>query len=196
MPEHVCPPWMSFTLTNVFRRISQDPDRILGGFIRPGDVVLDIGCGPGFFTVPMARMVGATGSVVAVDIHSGMLERTRKRAVRAGVSGRIRLHLAEKDRLGLDVRADFALVFWMAHEVPDPGRLFAEIRDALKPEGRLLLVEPRMHVTEDAFAGLVGAAEGAGFVREGEERIRLSRAVVLRYSAVAGPRSAPDECDR
>ena len=196
MHEHVCPPWLSFTLTNVFRRIAQDPDRILGRFIRPGDVVLDIGCGPGFFTIPMARMAGETGSVVAVDIHSGMLEKTRKRAVRAGVSGRIRLHLAEKDRLGLDVRADLALAFWMAHEVPDPGRLFAEIWAALKPEGRLLLVEPRMHVAEDAFAGLVGAAEGAGFFREGEERIRLSRAVVLRRSAAADPRSAPDYRDR
>jgi hypothetical protein len=84
----------------------------------------------------------------------------------------------------------------MAHEVPDPGRLFAGIRAALKPEGCLLLVEPRMHVAEDAFAGLVGAAEGAGFVREGEEHIRLSRAAVLRPSVVAGPRFAPDECDR
>jgi len=183
MPEHVCPPWMSFTLANFFRRMTQDPDRILGRFIRPGDVVLDIGCGPGFFSVPMARMAGETGTVVAVDIHPGMLERTGKRAARAGVSGRVRLHLAEKDRLGLDVRADFALAFWMAHEVPDPGRLFAGIRAALKPEGRLLLVEPRMHVAEDAFAGLVGAAEGAGFVCEGKEYIRLSRAVVLRLAA-------------
>lgn len=196
MPEHVCPPWMSFTLTNVFRRMTQDPDRILGRFIRPGDVVLDIGCGPGFFTVPMARMAGETGSVVAVDIHPGMLERTRKRAARAGVSGRVRLHLAEKDRLGLDIRADFALAFWMAHEVPDPGLLFAGIRAALKPEGRLLLVEPKMHVAEVSFAGLVGAAEGAGFLREGEERIRLSRAAVLRRTAAAGLRSAPDERDR
>ena len=180
MHEHVCPPWLSFTLTNVLRRLAQDPDRILGRFLRPGDVALDIGCGPGYFTIPMARMVGETGSVVAVDIHPGMLERTGKRAVRAGVSGRIRLHLADKDRLGLEARADFALAFWMAHEVPDPGRLFAEIRAALKPDGRLLLVEPRMHVTEAAFAGLVEAAEGAGFVRQGEESIRLSRAAVLR----------------
>jgi ubiquinone/menaquinone biosynthesis C-methylase UbiE len=180
MAEHVCPPWLSFTLTNIFRRIAQDPDRILGRFIRPGNIVLDIGCGPGYFTVPMARMAGETGSVVAVDIHPGMLERTRKRAERAGVSGRIRLHLADRDRLGLDVRADFALAFWMAHEVPEPGRLFADIRAALKPESRLLLVEPRMHVTEMAFADLVEAAAGAGFVREGEERIRLSRATVLR----------------
>ncbi|MCK7462074.1 MAG: class I SAM-dependent methyltransferase [Sphingobacterium sp.] len=107
--------------------------------------------------------------VVAVDIHPGMLERTRKRAARAGVSRTAsRLHLADKDRLGLDcLRADFALAFWMAHEVPDPGRLFAGIRAALKPEGRLLLVEPRMHVAEVCFRGPRRGRRRRGFRSRG-----------------------------
>ncbi|MBP7706757.1 MAG: methyltransferase domain-containing protein [Candidatus Aminicenantes bacterium] len=181
MAEHVCPPWLSFTLTNAFRRRAQDPDRIVGPFVRTGDVVLDIGCGPGFFAVPMARMVGASGRVVAVDIHPGMLERTRRRAVRAGLGDRVKLHLAGRTAPGLDPaeRADLALVFWMAHEVPDPGRLFAEIGAALKPGGRLLLVEPKLHVPAAAFAALVARAGSAGFVPEGEPRVRLSRAAVL-----------------
>jgi len=98
--EHVCPPWLSFLLTNVFRRWAHDPDRILGRFLRQGDMALDIGCGPGFFTIPMARRVGERGLVVAADIHSGMLEKTRKRAERVGVAGRIRLQLSRKDSLG------------------------------------------------------------------------------------------------
>lgn len=109
-----------------------------------------------------------------------MLEKTRKRAERAGVAGRIRFHLSRKDRLAVDLKADFALAFWMAHEVADRERLFAEILAALKPGGLLLLVEPRMHVSESLFAEIVAAAESAGFERHGEEVIRLSRAVVLR----------------
>jgi ubiquinone/menaquinone biosynthesis C-methylase UbiE len=190
MAEHVCPPWLSFTLTNVFRRLAQDPDRILGPFVRPGDVVLDVGCGPGFFAVPLARMVGQSGRVVAVDIHPGMLERTRRRADRAEVGDRVRLHLASRTSLGLDPgeRADLALAFWMAHEVPDTERLFAEIGAALKPDGRLLLVEPKLHVPGPSFAALIGLAEGAGFVRQGQPRIRLSRAVLLGLRPAVSPK--------
>jgi len=71
----------------------------------------------------------------------------------------------------------------MAHEVAEPKRLFAEILAALKPGGLLLLVEPRMHVSEGYFAEMVADAESAGFARQGEEAIRLSRAVVLRRPA-------------
>jgi ubiquinone/menaquinone biosynthesis C-methylase UbiE len=190
MAEHVCPPWLSFTLTNVFRRLAQDPDRTVGPFVRPGDVVLDVGCGPGFFAVPLARMVGENGRVVAVDIHPGMLERTRRRAVRAGAGDRVRLHLASRTSLGLDPgeRADLALAFWMAHEVPDTVRLFAEIGAALKPEGRLLLVEPKLHVPGPSFEALLGLSEGAGFVRQGEPRIRLSRAAVLGLGPAVSPK--------
>jgi len=177
--EHVCPTWLSFLLTNVFRRMAHDPDRILARFLKEGDVAVDVGCGPGFFTIPMARRVGEGGLVVAVDIHQGMLEKTRKRAERAGVAGRIRLHLSRKDRLGVDLKADFALAFWMVHEVADCERLFAEILAVLKPGGLLLLVEPRMHVAGGPFAEIVAAAERAGFERHGDEAIRLSRAVVL-----------------
>lgn len=180
MAEHVCPPWLSFLLTNGFRRLAHDPDRILIRFLKAGDVALDIGCGPGFFTVPMARRVGESGLVVAVDIHPAMLEKTRIRAERAGVAGRIRLHLSRQDRLGVDLKADFALAFWMVHEVADRARFFAEVLAALKPGGRLLVVEPRLHVSERFFKGIVTAAESAGFALQGEETIRLSRAAVLR----------------
>jgi SAM-dependent methyltransferase len=180
MHEPLCPAWLSFTLTNIFRRMAHDPARILGPFVREGDTALDIGCGPGFFTVPMARLVGAGGLVVAVDIQPKMLEKTRRRAERAGVAGRIRLHLAGKDGLGLREKADFALAFWMAHEVDDLGRFFAEILEALKPGGLLLLVEPRGHVPRRRFEEIAAAAVRAGFGAGEAAAVRLSRAAVLR----------------
>jgi ubiquinone/menaquinone biosynthesis C-methylase UbiE len=180
MTEPLCPAWLSFTLTNVFRRVAHDPIRVLSPYVRDGDVVLDIGSGPGFFAIPLARLVGDGGLVVAVDIQPKMLEKTRRRAVRAGVAGRIRLHLATTEGLGLDAKADFALVFWMAHEVEDLGRLFSEIFIALSPGGSVLLVEPLAHVSERRFEEILSAASGAGFTCSQAEPVRLSRAVVLR----------------
>ncbi len=187
MTEPLCPAWLSFTLTNVFRRMAHNPARILCPFVREGATVLDIGCGPGFFTVPMARLAGEGGLVVAVDIQAGMLEKTRRKAERAGVARRVRLHLAEKNGLGLSVKADFALAFWMAHEVEDLDRFFAEILAALKPDGLLLLVEPLGHVPPRRFAEIVAAAASAGFESREAVAVRLSRAVVLRPAAA--PRS-------
>ena len=180
MAEPLCPAWLSFTLTNVFRRLAHDPARILRPYIQEGDMALDIGCGPGFFTIPLARMVGERGLVVAVDIQRKMLEKTRRRAVRAGVAGRIRLHLAAAGSLGLDGQADFALVFWMAHEVDGLTWLFSEILAALKPGGVMLLVEPLAHVSGRRFEEILAAARGAGFTAAPAEPVRLSRAAVLR----------------
>jgi SAM-dependent methyltransferase len=97
------------------------------------------------------------------------------------------LHLAEKSGLGLSVKADFALAFWMAHEVEDLGRFFAEILAALRSGGLLLLVEPLGHVPQRRFEEIAAAAVSAGFESREAVAIRLSRAVVLRPAAA--PRS-------
>jgi len=180
MAEHTCPPWMSFTLTNVFRRMAHDPNKILARFLKEGDTALDVGCGPGFFTIPMAKKVGESGLVIAADINEKMLERVRKRAAKAGVLSRIRLHLSQKDRLGIEQKVDFALAFWTIHEVPDRKRIFSEILHSLKPNGLLLFAEPRIHVTESRFKEMLAAAESAGLKVQAEEAICLSRAVVFR----------------
>lgn len=182
MAGHVCPPWLSFTLTNVFRRMFHNPETILARFIKPGDTVLDVGCGPGFFTIPMARMVGEKGLVIAADISAGMLEIVKRRARRAGLSGRILLQMSEKNRLGVSQKVDFVLAFWSAHEVGDLGRLFAEIKAALEPDAVFLLVEPRMHVSDLSYDEIVVAAEKAGLRPFEEMQVRLSRATAFRGS--------------
>lgn len=189
MAEPLCPAWLSFTLTNVFRRMAHPPARILAPFIRDGDTVLDVGCGPGFFSIPLARLVGERGLVFAVDIQSGMLAKTRRRAARAGVLSRIRLVLADKSSLRLPARADFALVFWMAHEVDGVERFFGEIRAALEPGGSLLVVEPRAHVNRRRFDEIVRAATSAGFEVREAVPVRLSRAVVLKPSVTSRSRA-------
>ena len=175
MDAHVCPLWFASFLANRIRRFVHDPLKILGPFIRPGDTCIDIGCGPGFFTLPMAAMAGDTGKIIAVDIQERMLERLMRRAAAVGLDGRIVPRLATGTDLGLRGDADFALAFWMAHEVRDRDGFFRQVRDALKPGGRLLLSEPKVHVARVRYEESAAAAIGAGFMPEREVEVSMSR---------------------
>jgi SAM-dependent methyltransferase len=186
---HVCPAWFSWSLANPFRALLHNPEGILSPYIRKDDSVLDIGCGPGYFSIPLATLVGASGSVVAVDIQDRMLDLVRRRAERAGLASRLRTHLSTQNRLGVSGRFDFVLAFWMAHEVRDHGGFFGEIAGVLKPEGRLLLVEPVFHVGDRAFRDIVRAAERSGLAAGAAPRIRWSRAREFSRSPDASFRS-------
>ena len=180
MPAHVCPWWCAwFAIGNPLRRLVHDPQKIVGPYAKPGMTVLDVGCGLGWFSVPMATMVGDQGRVIAVDLQQQMLDMLRRRAEKAGVAGRIELHKCAMDRLGIATQADFALAFAMVHEVSDQDRLLREIHACLKPGGRLLLAEPPFHVPGKAFANEVAIAEAVGFRVAEEPQVRWSRAVVL-----------------
>jgi len=177
----VCPAEHSGWLTMPGRGLIMSPRRILRDLVHPGDTVVDLGCGPGFFTLPMAEMVGEGGSVIAVDLQAAMLERLGVRAERKGVAARIRLHHCAADTLGLGAeRADFALAFWVVHEVPDAARFLAEVQAALRGGASLLLVEPRGHVSAEAFARTEAAAVQAGMRPVARPRVAFSRAVLLR----------------
>jgi len=106
-----------------------------------------------------------------------MIERARRRAERRGVADVIEFRVCAPDRLGLAERLDFALAFWMLHEVPRQSALLAEVRSALEPGGRLLIVEPKGHVGRERFDASVGRAIAAGFDVAPGPSVRLSRAV-------------------
>jgi SAM-dependent methyltransferase len=119
----------------------------------------------GFFTLELARLVGPGGRVVAVDLQPPMLAGLRRRAGKAGLEDRIDLRLAPAASLGVaDLRGtvDFILAFAMVHELPDPAAFFFEAAAALRAGGRMLLAEPRGHVTERAFAATLETASQAG----------------------------------
>ena len=116
---HVCPWWGGYFIDNPIRRLFHDPEKIVGPYVGPGMTAMDVGCGMGFCSIAMAKIVGDSGLVVAVDFQQKMLDVLRQRATVAGVANRIRLHKCEQNRLGVDAQADFALAFMMVHEVPD-----------------------------------------------------------------------------
>ena len=164
--RHVCPHKFAFILDNWIRRLIQNPAKILAGYIQPGATVMDIGCGPGFFTIEMARMVGPEGKVIAIDLQPEMLASTLKKAARKGLSDRIITHQCAADRIGFDQAADFILAYYMVHETPGPAAFLAEVKTMLKKNGRLLIVEPRMHVSKTAFTNMLAEAEKTGLKAE------------------------------
>jgi SAM-dependent methyltransferase len=144
--------------------------------------VLEPGPGMGFFTLQLARLVGPSGRVIAVDLQPRMLSAVQRRARRSGLLERIVARRADPDGLAIADLAgmvDFALAFAMVHEVRDTARFFAEVAAALKPGARLLLSEPVGHVNESRFAATLAAAHQAGLRVESRPSIRLSRSALL-----------------
>ena len=180
--ERMCPWWMGYGLASPLRRLSLNPEKLLASFVTQGMTILEPGPGMGFFTLPLARMAGAAGRVVAVDVQQKMLDVLGRRARRAGIADRIEIRLAGSG--GLDVadladRVDFALAFAVVHEVPDPGLFFRQVRAAMRRGGRVLFAEPQGHVTPSAFAASLEAAARAGLVVRAAPVVRGSHAAVL-----------------
>jgi ubiquinone/menaquinone biosynthesis C-methylase UbiE len=175
--DMVCPWWLCYSFDNPLRRLIHDPERILNPHVTTGMTVVDIGCGMGYFTLGMAKLVGPGGKVVAVDLQEKMLSTLVRRAKKAGLADRIVPRQCRPDLLGVEEPADFVLAFWMAHEVRDKPGFFAQISAFMKPGGRLLLVEPKIHVTRKSFERTVEVCRGAGFRLLGDPAIALSRAV-------------------
>jgi len=180
MAEHVCPWWLGYALASPLRRWFQDPRKILAPFVKEGMTAMDVGCGMGFFTLEMARLVGEEGRVIAVDLQEKMLAGLRKRAMKQGLDDRIQTRLCGPDHLGVLDMVDFALSFAVAHEVPDTGSFFRQIASVLKPGGSLLLVEPKFHVSEEQFRALVGDAVAAGLKLTGDTGLGVGRNALFK----------------
>ena len=164
------------------RRWLQDPRAIVEPYVTAGMKVLEPGPGMGFFTLELARLVGPTGRVIAIDIQPKMLEVLARRARKAGLADRIEVRSATGEGLGIDgLRGamDFALAFAMVHEAPNAEKLLREIHDALKPGAKLLLAEPKGHVSAEEFEHALAAAKDAKFAIESRPVIRRSQAAVL-----------------
>jgi ubiquinone/menaquinone biosynthesis C-methylase UbiE len=164
----------------------QDPEEVVAPHVRPGMTVLEPGPGMGFFTLPMARLLGPSGRVVAVDIQQRMLDELRRRAVRARLGERVETRLAQPGSLGIDDlkgKVDFVLAFAMVHEMPSTEMFFREAASALKPGGAFLLAEPAGHVKPETFAEEMEFARRCGLQEEGRPAIRRSLAALFRKAA-------------
>jgi ubiquinone/menaquinone biosynthesis C-methylase UbiE len=182
MSNRVCPWWLGYFLASPLRRWMQDPQAILNPYVHEGMIVLEPGPGMGFFTIPLARLVGLSGRVVAVDLQSKMVDGLKRRAAKESVLDRIDARVSSVESMGvgdLAATVDFTLAFAMVHEFPDAAKFFDEVAVVSKPGATLLLAEPRGHVNDVQFAAELSAAAAAGFEVNARPVIRRSHAALL-----------------
>jgi ubiquinone/menaquinone biosynthesis C-methylase UbiE len=177
--KHICPAEKAGILDNPIRRWLQNPEKILGPYIREGMTVLDLGCGPGFFSITMAAMVGESGRVIASDLQDGMLQKLRDKIQGTAFEGRIKLHKCTEDEIGISEQVDFVLAFYMVHEVSNQTGLLEEIKSILRPKGQFLIVEPKIHVSKRAFDETIMKAMKIGFEPIEQPKIFFSRSMIL-----------------
>jgi ubiquinone/menaquinone biosynthesis C-methylase UbiE len=183
MSNHVCPWWLGYLIALPLRRCWQDPHWILAPHVREGMTVLEPGPGMGFFSLELARLVGATGKVIAVDIQPKMLNVLARRARKVGLAERIVLREPRADSLAIDDLAgqvDFVLAFAVVHELPDMPKFFQEAARCLKSGGHLLLCEPSGHVKQADWETTLETAKEAGLYQEMPLSITRSHAALLK----------------
>ena len=182
---HVCPWQHGSLLTISARKLLTNPRRITEPYISAGMTIMDIGCGMGFFTIPMSDIVGKQGKVIAVDLQPEMLEGMKKNAQKVG-NRNITAHVCSIQSLNVELwngMIDFALMFWMLHEVPDAERLIREIYDVLTPTGILLFAEPVVHVGREKYKKSLDMIKQSGFTVIASPKIPICRAAVLQKSS-------------
>ena len=183
MSTHVCPYWAGCLLASPLRRLIQNPEKILAPYVSKNMIVLEIGPGMGFFTLPLAEMVGPQGKVICVDIQEKMIQSLQKRLARKLLSERTITRVCKENLLGINDfygKIDFALLFAVVHEIPDIPNLFSEIAQALKPAGSCLLAEPKGHVSIQDYDKTLAIAKQKGLNVVDSPQIPRSYASLIR----------------
>jgi len=175
----VCPWQLAPIIDNRLRPLIHNPEKIFAPYVAKGMTVLDVGCGGGFASLGLARLVGNEGLVIAADLQSKMLGMVKERAMREGLEDRIRIHLCGPDRIGVREELDFAVAFFVVHEVPDVQAFLEEVFTLLKPGGRFFITEPKIHVGLLAFHQIIQKSQDIGFEIAERPSVRFGRTVLL-----------------
>jgi precorrin-6B methylase 2 len=134
---------------------------------RPGARVIDIGCGPGRVTIPLARAVGPSGEVIALDVQAAMLAKVAEKAETERIAN-IRLMQSDARSARIDAGSlDGAVMVTALGEIPEPAKVLPWMLSALKPGGRLLVAESIFDPHFVRRARLREMARSAGFSERG-----------------------------
>jgi ubiquinone/menaquinone biosynthesis C-methylase UbiE len=144
--------------------------------------VLDLGCGPGVYTLELAKMVGEKGVVIAADLQEGMLQIVQKKIRGTALEKIIELHQTSQQSLNLSIKTDFILAFYVLHEIPGKENLYKELHSLLKPGGKLLIIEPKGQVSKQEFKTMILQLASLGFHAINCSKVFFSRTALLQKS--------------
>jgi len=178
--NRICPVEKAGGLDNSIRKLLQNPQKILKLYIKKGMTILDLGCGPGFFSIEIAKMLFDSGKVIAADLQEGMLNKVRKKIEGTEFEKRITLHKCQEESIDINEKVDFVLAFYMIHEVPNQEKLFKELKLILKPNGLLFITEPKFHVSRKSFDSMIDKIKDIGFEIKERPKIFFSRTIILK----------------
>lgn len=188
MANHISPGWFERFKASGIRRLLENPERVVGPYIKAGMTVLDVGCGLGFFTLPMARLVGPGGKVVAVDTQVRMIAGLMRRVEKAGLEERVIPRLCGVTSLELAAyreSIDVVLAFAVVHEVPDQMRFFAQLSSVVAHRGKIIVAEAPGQVSVHDFKVILETASKSGFkvIESMPMRGKKDRAAVLQLQS-------------
>ena len=175
----VCPLGVAGLLDSTFRRKLHNPNKILKPYIKKNMTALDIGCGPGVFSVEIANLMEGTGKVISVDMQEGMLDMIRQKIAGTPVEQTIVLHQCSQDSVNVQERVDFVLMFYMVHEVPSKEHLFNEVLPLVNQDGLVMIVEPGL-ISAGEFNTMADYVKRSGFAEYDKPRVPFSKSIVLQ----------------
>ena len=175
----VCPMKVAGLLDSKFRKLFHNPNKILKPFIKRNISALDIGCGPGVFSIEIAKLMEGTGKVISVDMQEGMLEIIKKKIDGKIYEKNIVLHKCTQNCINVKENIDFLLLFYVVHEVPSKEKLFNEILPLINKDGLIMIVEPGLIPTKE-YNWIINFVKEKGFEEYEKLKIMFSKGIVLK----------------
>lgn len=164
--RRACPPAFAWVLDRPGRVRGEVPEVLDRIGLGPGEHVLEVGCGPGVYTVEAARRLGPDGRLVAVDLQPEMVSRAAERVRNAGLAN-VETHVADAHHLPLEDRSvDRAFLVGVLPEISDPQGALAEVRRVLRPHGVLSVSEGFLDPDYRFAFETVRQVQQAGFTLE------------------------------
>jgi ubiquinone/menaquinone biosynthesis C-methylase UbiE len=150
---------------NLLLWIFRNPYKLLkAAGLKPGQKVLEVGCGPGFFTIPAAKIVGDEGFIYALDVHPLAMKKVQKKIQKTGVKN-VKPFLTNASETGLpDQSIDLAFLFGLPYIAGGLGNVISEMHRVLKTEGMLSFEKSR-----GSEVKLIHEVERGGFIYSGKQ---------------------------
>ena len=176
---HLHPLDKANALDSRFRSLLQNPRKILKKHIKPGMTVLDLGCGTGYFTLEMAKLLNKKGKVIAADVQNGMLEILKQKLEINDLQQEVQLHSGQENTLDLTEEVDFVLAFYSFHEMKYIDNIINDLLKITNHKTQILISEQKFHVPKNTFTTIIKKLENKGFKICERPRICLSRTVLM-----------------